>query len=237
MSKTTTCAVCGHAIMAGAGCPKCLLAFAAEPESELFVDLPEDIELPEREEIQASIPGYELGEPIGRGGMGVVFAARDRRLDRNVAVKVLAKGLAQRDDFAGRFLREAQALARLNHPNIVTVHDYGHQGEVYFLVMELVDGAHLRQVIAEGGLKPSEALALIPQVCEALEYAHDQGVVHRDIKPENILLRRGRHREDRRFWPGDACRLCGDASTHGVAHGDGNAALYGAGTGGASARG
>ena len=122
--------------------------------------------------------------------MGTVYKARHRELDRLVAVKVLHPHLQDDASFAERFVREARTLARLDHPNIVRVYDFGHREGVYYLVMEFVDGATLRQAIAAGGMAPEDALSLVPRICEALQYAHDQGVVHRDIKPENILLDR-----------------------------------------------
>ena len=106
--------------------------------------------------------------------------------------------------FAERFTREARALARLNHPHIVTLHDFGEAGGLYYFLMEFVDGVNLRQMIAGGKLEPREALAIVPQICEALQYAHDEGIVHRDIKPENHLARQKGPREDRRLRPGEA---------------------------------
>src|SRR3569623_2043521 len=95
--------------------------------------------------------------------------------------------------FAERFAREAQALAALSHPNIVTVHDFGRAGGFYFLLMEFVDGVNLRQAMSAGRFTPEQALAVVPPICEALQYAHEHGIVHRDIKPENLLLdRQGR---------------------------------------------
>ena len=120
--------------------------------------------------------------------MGAVYKARQRRLDRLVALKILPPEVAGHPAFEGRFTREAQALARLNHPHIVTLHDFGESGGLYYFLMEFVDGVNLRQMIAAGKLEPRQALAIVPQVCEALQYAHDEGIVHRDIKPENILL-------------------------------------------------
>ncbi len=133
----------------------------------------------------------ELGALIGRGGMGFVFRARQARLDRDVAVKVLDPELSGNPLFAERFAREAQTLARLAHPHIVAVHDYGRAGELFYLVLEFVDGVNLRQVLRAGTMAPEQALAIVPQICEALAFAHEHGVVHRDIKPENILLERG----------------------------------------------
>jgi hypothetical protein len=141
-----------------------------------------------RTQVQAHLPDFELGECIGRGGMGAVFRARQRNLDRTVAVKVLLPPPGEVAGWGDRFRREAQALARLQHPGIVTVHDYGQAGELAWLVMELVEGTNLRTLLDEGHLQPSEALAIVPPVCEALQYAHDRGIVHRDVKPENVLL-------------------------------------------------
>ena len=123
--------------------------------------------------------------------MGAVYKARQPKLDRFVALKIL---LRRHEDgkgdvaFAQRFAREARALARLNHPNIVAVYDYGEAGGYPFLVMEYVEGLTLRQLLQHGKLAPEEALAIVPKICEALQFAHQKGIVHRDIKPENILL-------------------------------------------------
>ncbi|MCA8956049.1 MAG: serine/threonine protein kinase [Planctomycetes bacterium] len=132
--------------------------------------------------------GIELQEPVGRGGMGVVYRALQRKLGRAVAVKVLAENLAEAPGFVERFAREARALASLNHPHILTVHDFGDAGGHCYLVTELVDGISLRQLMDQGQLSPSEALRITPQICDALHYAHSRGVVHRDIKPENVLI-------------------------------------------------
>jgi serine/threonine protein kinase/capsular polysaccharide biosynthesis protein len=152
-------------------------------------------------------PQLEVLEFIGKGGMGAVYKARQPGLDRLVALKILPPTAAADPGFAERFNREARSLARLNHPNIVAVYDFGQvsgstveaaalaapAGPLHYLVMEFVDGGNLRQVERAGRLTPEQALAIVPQICEALQFAHDQGIVHRDIKPENILLdKRGR---------------------------------------------
>ena len=137
-------------------------------------------------------PQLEILELIGQGGMGAVYKARQKELDRIVALKILPPGIGDAA-FAERFAREAKALARLNHPGIVTIYEFGRSNGLFFFLMEFVDGATLRQVLHGGRISSREALAIVPAICDALQYAHDQGIVHRDIKPENILLdRRGR---------------------------------------------
>ena len=155
-------------------------------------------------------PQLEILELLGRGGMGAVYKARQKGLDRLVAVKILPPEVGADPAFAERFTREARALARLSHPNIVAVYDFGRphspspsgrgtasgargEGSLFYFVMEYVDGVNLRQAIQAGGMSPKEALAIVPQICDALQFAHDEGIVHRDIKPENILVdKRGR---------------------------------------------
>lgn len=144
---------------------------------------------PAVEEIRSLFPQLEILELIGKGGMGAVYKARQPALDRVVALKILPPDVAAGTlGFAERFNREARALARLNHPRIVTVYDFGVIGKLHYLVMEYVDGPNLRQVERSNRLTPEQALRIIPQICEALQFAHDQGIVHRDIKPENLLL-------------------------------------------------
>jgi len=134
-------------------------------------------------------PAYEIESLLGRGGMGAVYRARQKSLDRLVAIKLLPFELGVREDFAERFRREATALARLSHPLIVAVHDFGQADDGHFyMVMEYVDGADLAARLRAGPLPLAEAVTVVRQVCEALEFAHAHGVVHRDIKPGNILL-------------------------------------------------
>jgi len=142
-------------------------------------------------EIAKLFPQLEILECLGCGGMGAVYKARQPRLDRLVALKVLTRDRAEgaRDArFTERFEREARALAKLNHPNIVAVHEFGEAGGLPYFIMEYVDGLNLRQLERASQLTPREALQIVPKLCEALQFAHDAGVVHRDIKPENILL-------------------------------------------------
>jgi tRNA A-37 threonylcarbamoyl transferase component Bud32 len=144
---------------------------------------------PSPAELAGQFPQLEILELLGQGGMGAVYKARQKQLDRLVALKILPPQIGQDEAFAERFTREARSLARLNHPRIVSVHDFGHtEAGLYYFIMEFVDGTDLRRVIQTGELTPAEALEIVPQICEALQYAHEQGIVHRDIKPENILL-------------------------------------------------
>jgi tRNA A-37 threonylcarbamoyl transferase component Bud32 len=192
------CPVCGEMIPDDSPeglCPKCILGRCMNvPESPVLS--PKAIETSSYDRLPAAPPselatkfaGLEILELLGQGGMGAVYKARQTKLDRLVAVKVLPPEWGKEPAFAERFAREAKALARLGHPNIVAVHDFGESDGLYYLVMEYVDGANLRNILQAGRLEPGEALAIIPQICEALHYAHGEGIVHRDIKPENILL-------------------------------------------------
>ena len=181
MTDPTTCPECGAPLPPGADpstCPRCLLG----------AGLPEDAEDTAPAAVAPLFPELEIEGVIGRGGMGVVYKARQKRLDRVVALKLLPAALQDEPGFAERFEREARTLARLDHPSIVRVHDSGEREGRYYFVMEFVDGPNLRRAIDTGALGPADALRIVPQICEALQYAHDRGVVHRDIKPENVLL-------------------------------------------------
>ncbi len=221
MSQANRCPQCGQEMPpdAPAGlCPKCLLAMGFEsrsgtdptgdgasaashaqtagdnpPPTTPYPRASGGFVAPQPAELAPGFPQLEILELLGQGGMGAVYKARQPALDRLVALKILPPDVGQDPTFAERFTREARALARLSHPNIVTVHDFGQADGLYYFLMEYVDGANLRELLAAGKLAPNEALAIVPQICEALQYAHDEGVVHRDIKPENILLdRKGR---------------------------------------------
>jgi hypothetical protein len=227
-TKPEKCPQCGASLPVGAlagFCPACLLHqgaaadTATAPNAKPFV-------LPTVEEVARLFPQLEILGFLGKGGMGAVYKARQPALDRIVALKILPTQEAVSDPgFAERFTREARALARLSHPNIVVVYEFGQVNQssagvppavgasgsgtggiageqpagpggtpaLSYFIMEFVDGVNLRQLQKAKRLSPREALQVVPQICDALQYAHDEGVVHRDIKPENVLVdRKGR---------------------------------------------
>ncbi|MES2467860.1 MAG: serine/threonine-protein kinase [Verrucomicrobiota bacterium] len=149
----------------------------------------QDWDPPAAEEVDGWFGDYQVDRLIGRGAMGAVYHAVHSKLDREVAIKLLPAILAAQPDMVARFEREARALARLSHPNIVGLHDFGRtaSGHLY-MVMEHVAGADLSRLIRSGNLAVAQALEIIGQVCDALQYAHGHGFVHRDIKPGNILV-------------------------------------------------
>jgi|APLak6261679142_1056127.scaffolds.fasta_scaffold00011_72 serine/threonine-protein kinase len=155
------CVRCGSALQGEGPCPKCLLT-----GSDTFA-------------------GLELLEPIGEGGMGTVYRARHVRLDRIVAVKFLSRELAQQPELRDRFTREARALAKVVHPNVVQIFDAGEEDGEAYLVMEYVEGGTLASKLPLG---PREAVRVMRAVCDALQAVHAAGLVHRDVKPENVLL-------------------------------------------------
>ncbi|MFT5412818.1 MAG: tRNA A-37 threonylcarbamoyl transferase component Bud32 [Verrucomicrobiales bacterium] len=191
MTDTTesNCPTCGDPIPEEAPqglCPKCVLANAAPA---LYSSAPQArTPAPTVEEIAEHFSELDILEVIGVGGMGVVYKVRQPKLEREVALKILSHDLATDPAFVERFNREARVLARLNHPNIVTVFDFGTAGPYCYLLMELVDGVNLRQAMHTGGFTPAESLALVQDICSALSFAHEEGILHRDIKPENILI-------------------------------------------------
>lgn len=204
LSSDCRCPLCGLPLAADAVngcCPRCLMAGAMQPTQP---SQPPAAALPplSPEVLAPHFPQLEILECLGRGGMGVVYKARQKSLDRLVALKLLAPECADDPQFAARFEKEARALAALNHPNIVGVHDFGSVVQAsglpsdqpgglnptYYLLMEFVDGMNLRQLLQTKRLTPKEALSIVPPVCDALQCAHDHGIVHRDIKPENLLI-------------------------------------------------
>jgi serine/threonine protein kinase len=191
MSESLSCQKCGAALPASGICTACAANFL---QGEPTVAPGEPFVPPTVAELAEKFPQLEIFELIGKGGMGAVYRARQRELDRVVALKILPPGIGDDPAFAERFAREARALAKLSHPNIVTLFEFGRAEDgPYFFLMEFVDGVNLRQLLHAERMSPREALGIVPQICDALQFAHDHGIVHRDIKPENILLdRRGR---------------------------------------------
>ncbi len=199
MSDNKLCPECGTVIPADAPagqCPQCMLKAGFESEScseprlEATVQSPpsSSFEPPSVDSLRELFPQLEILEFVGKGGMGAVYKARQPSLDRFVAVKVLPPEFGRDPAFAERFTREARAMARLSHPNIVAIHNFGQTDGLFYFVMEYIDGANLRHALQAGKLEPKEALAIVPQICDALQFAHDEGIVHRDIKPENVLI-------------------------------------------------
>src|SRR5204862_2096245 len=137
----------------------------------------------------ARLGPYEILSAIGAGGMGQVYRARDMKLNRDVALKVLPDSFATDPDRLARFTREAQTLASLNHPNIAQIHGLEESDGVRALVMELVEGQTLADRIAKGAIPFEEVLPIAEQIALALEAAHEQGIIHRDLKPANIMVR------------------------------------------------
>jgi predicted Ser/Thr protein kinase len=172
-------------------CPECLIRSGFK--TGIDPRAAGDFAPPPVAELAGLFPQLEILGLTGHGGMGAVYKARQPALDRLVALKILAPRAAGDAGFAERFNREARALARLNHPNIVAVHDFGRARGLHYLLMEFVDGPNLRQVQQAGRLAPEQALQIVPQICDALQFAHRAGIVHRDIKPENILLDKSGH--------------------------------------------
>src|ERR1700694_2128231 len=133
---------------------------------------------------------YGIVSPLGAGGMGEVYRARDNRLGREVAIKLLPEAVASDPDRLSRFEQEARSASALNHPNIVTIYDVGRVDSVSYIAMELVQGKTLRDLLAEGALATRRLLSLAGQIADALARAHEAGIVHRDLKPENLMVTR-----------------------------------------------
>ncbi|WP_395752711.1 serine/threonine-protein kinase [Prosthecobacter sp.] len=180
-----TCQNCGKPLPDDAPqgiCPACLLERTLQDHEA--APQPPELEL---QRLATLFPQLVIEELIGQGGMGRVYRAQQPHLNRVVALKVLSAERAGDPEWLERFSREARALARLSHPHIVQVYDFG-ETPLPYLIMEHVEGVNLRQAMQNGGLTSREALAIVPKLCDALQYAHEHGVLHRDIKPENILI-------------------------------------------------
>ena len=175
------CPVCGASIpeeAPGGLCPQCVLQ-NAETIANASGTGGGFVAPPSIEEISPHFPDLEILELIGVGGMGAVYKARQRNLDRIVALKILSSQLAKDPAFVERFNREARVLARLSHPHIVGVFEFGSDGAYCYLLMEYIDGVNLRQAMRTGGFTPNEALSLVQDVCAALQFAHEEGVASR----------------------------------------------------------
>ena len=189
MSTEGSCELCGAPLDSGEAdaCPSCLMGLgfgdgggrdpAAMPGGAAAL-----------EQLDKLPPDLEVLDFIGRGGMGVVYKAKQIELDRIVALKILSPELAEEAEFAVRFMREARMLAKLSHPNIVTVFNFGSVDGFCYLLMEYVPGESLADAILPPKLTVDQSLQLALKVCDALRCAHDKGVIHRDIKPENVLI-------------------------------------------------
>jgi len=185
-------------------CPRCLLAAAAtSPSPAAMNQVTADYRssqsaakllategIPTIDRLNRQFATLKIEKLIGQGGMGAVYLATQKQLDRRVALKIIVPELGHNPAFVERFSREAKTMARLSHPNIVNIFDFGVTDELCYFVMEYVDGINLRDAIGQQAIAPTQALEIIQQICDALQYAHDQGIVHRDIKPENILIDR-----------------------------------------------
>ena len=179
----TLCRRCGSAMPGGwesASCPRCLVHFSVETTDPALVFPSSDGRI--------ELGDYELLEEIARGGMGVVYRARQRRLGRTVAVKVLAAGEFASDEARRRFRTEAEAVARLQHPGIVAIHDVGETDGLPWLSMDFIAGDDLAALVREQPLPARQAAEYARAIAEAVQHAHDHGVLHRDLKPSNVLL-------------------------------------------------
>jgi eukaryotic-like serine/threonine-protein kinase len=141
--------------------------------------------------IGTQLGSHEITALLGKGGMGEVYRARDMKLKREVAIKILPDEFSRDSDRVSRFQREAEVLASLNHPNIAGIYDVQEAQGSRFLILELVDGETLADRIARGPVPVDEALAIAVQICETLEAAHEKGIIHRDLKPSNVKLTPG----------------------------------------------
>ncbi len=137
-----------------------------------------------------SLGPYRILSPLGAGGMGEVYRARDTRLDREVAIKVLPAEFAKDADRLQRFEQEARATSALNHPNILTIYDFGAHDGAPFIVAELLDGAELRAQLNDGALPLRQVIDYAQQIAQGLSAAHEKGITHRDLKPENLFVTR-----------------------------------------------
>lgn len=189
-AMSTVCAACGKVLprnAPGGLCPACLMQEGVKLVTTTRAKPGEFVPLT-AEEMALLFPDFEILAFIGQGGMGAVYKAVQPELDRTVAIKVLPPETGADPEFTERFRREAATLARLDHPNIVKLFDYGQREGFAYFVMEFVDGVDLSQRIAKGPVPLNETFTIVSQLCDALQHSHERGVVHRDIKPGNILI-------------------------------------------------
>lgn len=200
----TNCPSCGFGFDASGGsagrrsvCPRCRQsfdAFAAGDTVDLGAAAPAGTasrvgpHSPVGSAVGRQFEEYRIIDEVGRGAMGVVYKAIQETLDRPVALKMIAAGEAARGKEIKRFLREAAAVARLRHPNIVTIYELDVHEGIYYFTMDYVEGRSLRELVGEGGTEPREAARIAEKVARALEHAHRRGIVHRDLKPANVIV-------------------------------------------------
>ena len=147
---------------------------------------------------------YEIVAALGAGGMGEVYRARDTRLERSVAIKILPAEFSADSERLRRFEREARLASALNHPNIVTIYELGQDGSTHYIAMELIEGKTLRELLAAGSLPIRKSIEIAAQVAEGLAKAHEAGIAHRDLKPGNLMVTRRWIRQNPGLWPGEA---------------------------------
>src|SRR5262245_3468386 len=187
------CPTCGNEFPTNspeALCPRCLLQAGLQTPSPAPAA---PFTPPPTKELTPHFPQLEIYGLLGQGGMGAVYKARQVKLDRLVALKVLPNAVGSDPAFAERFAREARALARMQHPHIVSVHDFGEAGGHYYLLLEYVDGMNLRELMRAGPVAPDQAIRVAQALADALQYAHQNEIIHHEHKPEKLLVdRQGR---------------------------------------------